>query len=270
MLGDQDTSAVPHLDLHTHILPGVDDGPESTEHSVELIAQSVRQGAVGIAATPHRSTWAYHEPIPAMEARLGSLRQACSDAGLDVELYMGGETFLVPDLVRPRETLDIVTLNRSRYLLFELPFNYYPPYVEEIVFELQLRGYKPVLAHAERYTHYHQDVNQIITLVERGVLAQINAGSLAGDHGTAERATAEIMLEHRMAHLVASDSHSVDARPPAVARNYDRLVELVGREAANKLVMGVPRMIVEDEDVPKVEPLAYQRRHFWQMWRVQA
>ena len=73
-------------------------------------------------------------------------------------------------------------------------------------------------------------------------------------------------------HAAARRSRAANslARPPAVARNYDRLVELVGREAANKLVMGVPRMIVEDEDVPKEEPLAYQRRHFWQMWRVQA
>lgn len=270
MLDEKDSSAVPHLDLHTHILPGVDDGPESTEHSVKLIAKSVRQGAVGIAATPHRSPWDYHESLPKMESRLGRLRRACNDAGLDVELYVGGETFLVPELLKPHESADIVTLNKSRYLLFELPFNYYPPFVEEIVFELQLRGYKPVLAHAERYTHYHQNVNQIIKLVERGVLAQINAGSLAGHHGSAERMTAEIMLEHRMAHLVASDSHSVDARPPAVAGNYDRLVELVGNETANDLVMGVPRMIVRDEDVPQVEPTAYQRRHFWQMWKVQA
>ena len=270
MLDEKDSPAVPHIDLHTHILPGVDDGPESIEHSVELIAKSVRQGAVGIAATPHRSSWDYRESVTAMEERLGRLRQTCSDAGLDVELYVGGETFLVPELVRPEETLEIVTLNKSRYLLFELPFNYYPPYVEELVFELQLRGYKPVLAHAERYTHYHQDVNRIIKLLERGVLAQVNAGSLAGNHGSAERMTAEIMLEHRMAHFVASDSHSVDARPPAVAGNYARLVELVGPEAAHKLVMGVPRMIVRDEDVPQVEPKAYQRRHFWQMWRVQA
>ena len=270
MLDEQDSSAVPHIDLHTHILPGVDDGPESTEHSVELIAKSIRQGAVGIAATPHRSPWDYHESVPAMEARLGRLRQACSDAGLDVELYVGGETFLVPELVRPEDPLEIITLNKSRYLLFELPFNYYPPYAEEVVFELQLRGYKPVLAHAERYTRYHQDVNQIIKLLERGVLAQINAGSLAGAHGSAARTTAEIMLEHRMAHLVASDSHSVDARPPAVAGNYDRLVELVGDVAAQGLVMDVPRLIVEDKDVAKEEPLAFQRRHFWQMWRVQA
>ena len=270
MLGEKDSSAVPHLDLHTHILPGVDDGPESTEGSLQLIAESVRQGAVGIAATPHRGPWDYRESITAMEARLGRLRKACDDAGLDVELYVGGETFLVPELIRPGETPDLVTLNKSRYLLFELPFNHYPPYAEEIIFELQLRGYKLVLAHAERYTHYHQDVNRIIKLLERGVLAQVNAGSLAGHHGNAERTTAEIMLEHRMAHLVASDSHSVDARPPAVAGNYDRLVEIVGPEAAQMLVMGVPRMIVNDEDVPKVEPQAYQRRHFWQMWKVQA
>ena len=180
MLDEQDSSPVPHIDLHTHILPGVDDGPESTEHSVELIAKSVRQGAVGIAATPHRSPWDYHESITEMEVRLGNLRQACRDAGLDVELYLGGETFLIPELLRPGENPDIVTLNKSRYLLFELPFNHYPPYAEEVIFELQLRGYKPVLAHAERYTHYHQDVNRIIKLLERGVLAQINAGSLAG------------------------------------------------------------------------------------------
>ena len=270
MLDEQDSSPVPHIDLHTHILPGVDDGPESTEHSVELIAKSVRQGAVGIAATPHRSPWDYHESITEMEVRLGSLRQACRDAGLDVELYLGGETFLIPELLRPGENPDIVTLNKSRYLLFELPFNHYPPYAEEVIFELQLRGYKPVLAHAERYTHYHRDVNQIIKLLERGVLAQVNAGSLAGHHGSAARTTAEIMLEHRMAHLVASDSHSVDARPPAVAGNYARLVELVGQEAAQMLVMGVPRLIVRDADLPEVEPMAYQRRHFWQMWKVQA
>jgi len=270
MPAERDNSAVPHIDLHTHILPGVDDGPESIDHSVDLIAQSVRQGAVGIAATPHRSPWAYHEPISAMEARLVSLRRACEDVGLEVELYMGGETFLIPELVRPGEGFDIVTLNRSRYLLFELPFEQYPPYVEETVFDLQLRGYRLVMAHAERYARYHQDVNQIIALLERGVLAQVNAGSLAGQNGSASRTTAEIMLEHHMAHLVASDSHSVDARPPSVASNYDRLVEIVGNQAAQSLVMRVPRMIVEDEAVPTDKPVTYHQRHFWQMWRTQA
>ncbi len=266
---EQANPAFRYLDLHTHILPGVDDGPESSDLSLEMIAAAVKDGAVGIAATPHRSSWAYSEPRADYDRRLNQLRQACVEAGLQVELYSGGETYLIPQLVQPDNQLELITINDSKYLLFELPFEQYPPYVEEVIFELQVRGFKLVMAHAERYTRYHQDVNRILPLLERGVLAQINIGSLAGDYGGASQETAKIMLGHRMAQLVASDAHSPVQRPHSIARHYGRLVEVVGAERAQSLVLDVPTRIVQGRDVPESEPAAYQPRQFWQLWRRQ-
>ncbi len=254
------------IDLHTHVLPGVDDGAADLAEALDMLAIAQADGIVCVAATPH-----YHESIARLSAaeirqRVQELAAAAAERGLAVELVPGAEVHITPALAR--ELDDVATLNGSRYLLLELPFHYYPPFVEQVIFELQVRGVVPLLAHCERIAHFQEHPEALAALVERGCLVQLTGGSLLGHFGTRAQSAAELMLRAGLAHVLSSDAHWVTSRPPMLAAARDRAAEIAGFEVAQELVEGVPRRILRDEPIePSPPDLAAARpRRRWRFW----
>src|SRR5579875_1386802 len=164
-------------------------------------------GITTIVATPHRNPWSYREGRADAERRLLEVRQACQREGIALCLLLGGESHIAPDLPHQLETGLALTINGSRYLLIEWPLADYPPYSDQVIFELQVRGIIPVVAHAERYRFVQRDPQGLARQVERGVLAQVTASSLLGEFGPRVRRVSEDLLTRGLAHLIASDSH---------------------------------------------------------------
>jgi protein-tyrosine phosphatase len=255
------------IDLHCHLLPGVDDGPESIADSVAMARVAADDGITTIVATPHRSAWSYSAPPADAARRCDEVREACRQAGCLVEIALGGESYLVPDLADQVQSGLALTINGGRYLLVEWPYTQYPVFADDVLFGLQLRGIVPVIAHAERYNVVRRDVHWLESLVRRGIVIQVTAASLLGEQGPAARKLVETILAENLAHVIATDSHSVQRRAPRLRAAFDRASELVGPERARALVEDVPRLVLENRAVELPAPVTHRPRSFWSFWR---
>lgn len=198
------------IDLHTHILPKIDDGPQSVADALLLLQEEAQQGVSKIAFTPH--FYPHKDNFDAfLEKRNASvlaLQEQYNDtAPLDVRL--GAEVHFSPKLME----LDLreLTLGRSDYLLLELPFRHYPAHLNPFLEHLHFLGIVPLLAHVERCTYFREDSSLLYTLIEAGAVGQVNAKSLLDRK---DKGFAHACLEHGLASVVASDCHNSDKRPP--------------------------------------------------------
>ena len=255
------------IDLHNHILPGVDDGAETFEQSLAMARMALNDGITTIVATPHRNSWTYHDPPADAQRRLTELKVHCQEAGCVIDLLLGGEAFIAPDLAEQIKSGLALTINGSRYLMVEWAIDQFPAYADHAIFDLRVHGIVPIIAHAERYRAVQRNVDSLATLVRRGAMVQVTAGSLAGESGSGARRAAEQILLANLGHVLATDSHSIQQRPPILASARARAEELIGTERARALVVDVPRQIIDNRPIDLPDPIEHESRPFWAFWR---
>ncbi len=234
------------LDLHTHFLPGVDDGPPTLAESIAILRIAVACGTAVMVATPHnRDVW-QKMSIADLRSLFDQVYQASRQAGLPLELHLGMENHVEPDLPERVDQGMALTLAGTRSILVELPFFHYSPYIDETLFALQVRGLTPVIAHPERQADIQRRPELLRALVERGMLAQITAESMTGEFGKEAHASARTLLKQGLVHLMASDTHgSQGRRTPAMAEAVALAARVVGEEGARALVEANPRALLD-------------------------
>jgi protein-tyrosine phosphatase len=252
------------IDLHNHILPGVDDGARSVEEACDMARALVSLSVTTACCTPHTTEWATAGDEASILARVDQLRAAFAEQSIPLELLPGAEAHITPTLAADVQRHGIPTLNGSPYLLLEFPYDRLPPFFERVVFELQVHGIRPVIAHPERIAPIAEDPNILYQLVRRGCLAQLTAMSLAGGFGPRVRDVSELMLEHRLVQAIASDAH--DAQPGsrlfALPEARSAAARVLGESAATALFEETPARIVAGETIQPVEPMEYRKKHF--------
>ncbi|MCS6801481.1 MAG: CpsB/CapC family capsule biosynthesis tyrosine phosphatase [Chloroflexota bacterium] len=259
-------------DLHCHILPCVDDGAESHEDALAMARLAVAEGIRDIVATPHHHMLDQRQPRDDVVRRVSALQAALAAEDIPLTIHPGCELYLTPDSPQQWDAGNLLPLAGTDFLLVETAFHEYPWYVEETIFQLQARGARIILAHPERYVAFQRDPSILRTLVARGVLAQITAGSLLGAFGKSAKAAAELFLQEGLAHLIATDAHRPSgSRSTAIVRARQRAAELVGEARAQAMTEDLPAAILRGEliDLPPVEPRASSWA-FWKRWAVGA
>lgn len=204
----------PFIDLHAHVLPGVDDGPQTLEEAVALLRLLQEDGVGTVVATPHVAPgffWPYD--AARMGERVAALRQAAAAAEIGVELLSGAEIYLSPDLVPLAQRGELPTLGASRYILVEFPRREVPFWGFEVLQKLQRAGYQPILAHPELNDDVRADWDLPLDLARQGIMLQVDASSLAGRWGSHVEAYALKLCAAGLVQAVASDAHS-RRRPP--------------------------------------------------------
>lgn len=239
------------IDIHHHCLPGVDDGPREWDEAVQMCRIAEAEGITVIVVTPHvlRGRW---RSLTSLEIarRVEELQQR---VGPHPRLLTGSEYYFGHDMVeRLAAGVEIAPLARSRYVLIELAANSVPPLLEQPLYRAQLEGWIPVIAHPERNAVFQQDPTLLEALVARGTRVQVTATSLTGEFGPEARRAAEVFLERRIVHFVASDAHNTARRPPRVAAALERLRALAGEEATAMLALENPRAVIENRALPWV------------------
>lgn len=252
------------IDLHCHILPGLDDGAQTLEDSIELARVAAGDGIHTIVATPHADIWGTSPDQEDLRDRVDRLQEALDAEGVPIRVVPGLENHLTPALLSG----GLVPINHTRYALVELPFEEFPFYVESTLFELQLKGYKLILAHPERNAVLRADADALRRLVERGIMAQLTAASLLGVFGKKTREASEGFLKQGLVHVLSTDSHSATGgRRPVLTDALAVAARLIGRERAEALVISVPERIVNGEPVELEEPVEVSRSRRWAFWR---
>ncbi len=237
------------IDTHLHILPGVDDGPETLEESLALARALVQEGVHTAIATPHYNDEFQHRSAGEIRARIDQLQLALQQNSIPLRVFAGHEVLIKPGLVEDVKAGNISTLNGGRYLLLELWNNTWIPETEQVIFELRALGITPIIAHPERYRAIQQDPTRLASLIQRGVLAQITAGSLAGVQGNTARRCAETLLKRGLVHCIASDAHGMHKRRPHINEGLQFASKVLGKARVHTLVESIPAAIVNNETV---------------------
>ncbi len=243
------------IDLHAHVLPGVDDGARDLAESVEMLRLAAADGTRVLCATPHAHGPSHDVAREAAVAAWEALRGAARLAGIPIDLRLASEVWYREDLADLARAGRLVTLSGAgrRYVLVEFPPAFVPPGAEEGLFRLRLAGVTPVIAHPERNPSFWERPEDAVRLRDQGALLQVTAGSFTGLFRKESVRAARALLERGAIDLVASDCHRRDRRPPGLAeaaREIARLCGKRGREVADRLTVGVPEAVLAGAPAP--------------------
>ena len=234
------------IDLHCHILPGVDDGASDLSVSLDMAKAFVAQGVTVVACTSHILPGLYHNSGPALREATQHLQGILDEEGISLRLATGADVHMAPDFVAGLRSGRLLSLADSRYVLVEPPHHSAPPQLEDFFFKLVLAGYVPILTHPERLSWVPSRFETMRRLVQSGVWVQITAASLAGVFGRDALYCAHRMLDEGLVHVVATDAHDAERRRPDLARGRELAAKRVGAEEAQRLVVTRPLAALED------------------------
>jgi protein-tyrosine phosphatase len=273
------------IDIHAHILPKLDDGAKTLEESIQMCRISYQDGIRTIVATPHILMGIYGNNRSSILTEVRELKAAIAECGLqnagcgiknldtklssqlgsefripnsEFQILPGADVHFSSDILQRCEREEIVTVNdQGRYLMVEFSFQGIPYQAEEVLFQLLAKGIIPIISHPERNREIVQSPNRYYGMIRMGCLGQVTAMSLTGGFGPEAKRTAEKLLSKRLIHIIASDAHSTDRRPPILSAGVKAAERIVGKEAAKKMVTEYPEAVIEGKklDIPEPMPI---------------
>lgn len=251
---NQDESFV---DVHCHLIPGIDDGSKSWEQSLAMARMAVADGIRTIVVTPHQLGSYAHNYGQLIRTRTEELQQFLDAQQVPLRVLPGADVRIEASMFKLLRAGQALTLaDRGRHVLLELPHELYFP-MEDVLDELRRAGLVGILSHPERNQGLLKQTHLIGPLVKRGCLMQVTSGSLLGTFGPAAQEMAEWLLQEGLVHVLATDAHGHTARRPLMRRAFERAQELVGAEYARELCCLNPAAIADGQDVTVKE---YKRK----------
>ncbi|MED4534444.1 CpsB/CapC family capsule biosynthesis tyrosine phosphatase [Metabacillus fastidiosus] len=233
------------IDIHSHILPNVDDGPQNINDSINMAQMAVEEGITKIIATPHHQNGRYTNKKERILKEVEALNQLLERENILLEVLPGQETRIYGEILEDLEKGEILSLNQSNYLFIELPSGHVPRYTEQLLFDIQLKGLTPIIVHPERNAQIFEDPDLIYKLVEKGILTQVTAGSLAGQFGKEIQKFTCQLIEASLTHFIASDAHNVTNRSfqftaamNILTKEFGNPVAIVFKENAELIIDG--------------------------------
>ena len=234
------------IDLHCHLLPGIDDGPKDLATSLEMARIAVADGITKTFCTPHIYPGLYENTANDIRKRVASLQLILKNQNIPLELSFGADVHLVPGLLDGIRSGKVPTLGDSRYLLLEPSHHVCPPRFCESVFELIGAGYTPVITHPERLTWAHDHMQDFFTLARSGAWLQVTAGALIGKFGAKVQRLSEQLVGDGWTAVLASDAHTTNWRAPLLSAAVERASQLVGAEEARRMVWERPLVVASN------------------------
>ena len=249
------------IDLHAHILTGVDDGSRNLRESLQMARMAADSGVRRMVMTPHCNIPGMYENYDSRELRLKfeKLQEAVREAEIPLELYPGMEVFAGEGLAELIREGQLIPINDGNYLLVEFPFEEEPSFMTFLLDTVLEEGYRPLVAHPERYDAVQADPNLAYEWVRMGCALQVNKGSLLGRFGWREQESARLLLEHELAACVASHAQ---LRTPHMSETAAYLRETYGRECVQLLLEDNPDRILRGREIVLLEPRGFRRKWF--------
>ena len=235
------------IDIHCHILPGIDDGPADVAESVAMARIAAADGIRSIVATPHFS-YGEGPDIETIELARRALEERLKEEGVPVGLVCGADVRLTYELLEGTEKGDLPTINGSRYFLLELP-EIIPPNLDNFLHAAGIGGFVPIITHPERNYSFLSSPRKMDGLREAGALIQITAMSITGEFGMKIRGLSEALIRKGLVDFVATDAHGTGHRRPLLSAAYNHLSRLLDKGQVRKIFFGNPEAVLENGEI---------------------
>ena len=237
------------FDLHSHILPAMDDGAKDMGMSLEMLQMAVDNGTKGIVATPHVIEGEWLPTWDRVLAECNILQETAHAAGINIPIFPGGEVALYLDVLDLLKGPGAYCINNGKYIVVELPASHIPNFVDDFFFTLQARGITPIIAHPERHPVLGKNPEILVEWINRGVLTQMNGTSITGRMGKRIMATAELFLVNKMVHIIGSDAHRLQDRNTNLTSAVAKMTQLIGPKATQDIIIENPNNILFSRDI---------------------
>ena len=225
------------IDIHSHILYGIDDGSKNLNMTLDMIRNAEKDGTSKLVATPHYCRGYGEAEYCQVKKMLYDLKKVIKKENINIELFHGQEVYYEKNILEFYNKGLIGTINDTRYMLIELPMNKFDNEPLEVIYELRIRGIVPILAHPERYIPFIKNPSKINDFIKEGFLFQVNSGSLTGQFGREVKKTAKVFLESNVYNFMGSDAHNDKSRVTGLSKAMKYVVnEQLFEESSNKLL----------------------------------
>lgn len=247
------------IDLHSHILPGLDDGAKNLRESLMMARMAEKEGIEKMVATPHLFRGGnIHEDLGIIQRKRDELSQALNENSVSVEILTGAEVHISHNLIHQiRLNRRHLTLNKSSYMFVEFPSDHVFPGVKNLLFELMSEGIIPIIAHPERNSVFANTPSLLYDLIQMGAFSQANSGSFSGLYGKKAEEAVFRFLELNLIHFIASDCHNTRSIVPWLREAVSKTEAIIGKDEARALVDDNPQAVLNDEEIPYLaEPIS--------------
>ncbi|MBW3110307.1 tyrosine protein phosphatase [Bacillus sp. MCCB 382] len=250
------------VDIHSHILPGVDDGAKNIEESIDMAKQAVSEGIHTIIATPHHMNGKYENVASDILPLVNELNETFKQESINLQVLPGQECRIYGEILEDVQKGDILTLNQStQYLIIEFPSNSVPRYAERLLYDIQLKGLIPVIVHPERNAELIERPEKLYKLVKNGAITQITASSLTGYFGKNIQKFSDQMIQANLAHLVASDAHNIHNRSFKMEEALDHIEKKYGIDMVYYFTENA-ELLIDGKNIYKEIPELIKKKKF--------
>jgi len=255
------------IDIHNHIVYGVDDGSRNLDESIKMVELYKKAGFDQIIATSHYDKSRYTVDANEIKEKVSIINDEIEKRTLDFKVYPGHEIQVELDMIKKIKSGDLLTLNNSRYVLCELSFVNKPTFLKDLFYNLELEGYVPIIAHVERYPYVENNIEWLEDFIKMGVLIQINYSSIKSNFEITRE-----LLERNMVHIIGTDSHQSEWRNPDIRAYKDEMLKIVSEERFEILSTINPAKVINDEFISSeydkiIKPEKREKKGIFNFWR---
>jgi protein-tyrosine phosphatase len=250
------------IDIHSHILPGIDDGAQTLEDAIAMAETAVQEGITHLYATPHHRNGRYENVKSSILLEVDVFRQQLNNRNIPLSVIPGQEIRLYKELIEDLDRDTLIPIHHElKYLLIELPSSSVPSYAAEILFELSLRNYQPIIVHPERNSEIIEDPDILYDFIVTGALTQITASSIVGNFGKKIMNFSHELLKTNMAHFIASDAHNISSRGFNLKQAYETIEKKHGMETRYYLQENA-ELVMKGESIFVQQPSHIRKKKF--------
>ena len=235
------------IDIHSHIIPGIDDGAKNIEVTLNMLKNAEKDGTKKVVATPHYCIGYGEATMEEIKVFVKDLNNKVKEENINIEIYSGQEVYFSENIIDDYKKGIIGTINDSRYMLIEFPMDKFDSNIFDVIYELQLMGVMPIIAHPERYVPIIENPVLINKFINEGYLFQVNAGSLEGKFGKKIKKTTELLISNGIYSFIGSDAHNEKSRPTGLSEAFKIANKL--NEKSEELFIANSIKILNNEDV---------------------
>lgn len=247
------------IDIHSHILPGIDDGAKSEEDSLEMAKEAVKHGITSIIATPHHRNGKFDNECASIMSNVATLNELLVQEDIPLTVLPGQETRINGDMIEDLENAELLPLNETKYLFVEFPSGHVPRYSAQMLFDIQVAGYKPIIVHPERNRELIEHPSKLYEFVQKGALTQVTAASVVGKFGKNIQTFSHQLIEANLTHFIASDAHNTTTRGFCMDEAFNEIKIKYGSDYYFMFIEN-SQLVVDNQNVNFIEPSQVRKK----------